>query len=238
MTVYPMPFYASQWLPMLALLAILTMVAGNLLALTQNNMKRMMAYSSIAQAGYMLVGVAAWSTASASGVGALASVLVYLLAYAFTNLGAFAVIIAVEDDTGSSDISAYRGLMRRAPFLAVAMAVFFLGLVGIPPLAGFIGKFAVFSAAIGAGQAGLALVGVVMGVVSVGYYFRVFRAMFFDQPSEGETTTSVAPAVRGVIVAALVMTLLIGLYSGPFIDFAARAAAAVEPYAAVLTAAQ
>jgi len=242
MTAYGGGAYTSLWLPTLTGVAVLTMVFGNIVALSQNNVKRMMAYSSIAQAGYMLVGlIAAGAAASAMGavpatVTALGSVLVFLFAYLFTNLGAFAVIIAVDDATGSSDIASYSGLMRRSPLLGAALAVFFLSLVGIPPLAGFIGKFSVFRAAIQSGQVGLALVGVLTGVISVGYYFRVVRHAFFAAAAPDAPAIRVAPYVRLVIVVALFMTLLIGVYADPFIRIATDAAATIVPAAASLVA--
>lgn len=234
MAVYPADEYAPVWTSMLGLLAVLTMVVGNVVALVQDNVKRMLAYSSIAQAGFMLVGLAAWMRPGGQQADSLAAVLVYLLAYVFTNLGAFAVVIAVDDDHGSSEVSAYAGLMRRSPLLAVALAVFFLSLLGIPPLAGFIGKFTVFRAAVIGNQLGLAVIGVLTGVISVGYYFRVLREAFLRPAAQGAGRLVVAPGLRMVIVSALVMTLLIGLFAGPFLDFAAGAAASIAPTAARL----
>jgi NADH-quinone oxidoreductase subunit N len=231
MAVFPSSAYSSSWIAVLTTMAVLTMVVGNVVALSQDNIKRMMAYSSIAQAGFMLVGLAAWAQSGPAGTNALAAVLVYLLAYVFTNLGAFAVIIAVDDAQGSSHISGYAGLMQRSPQLAVALAVFFLSLVGIPPLAGFIGKFSVFRAAIDGGQAGLAVVGVLTGVISVGYYFRVLREVFFRPPGKQAAPVPVAPGLRLVVVSSLVMTLLIGIFAGPFLDYAAQAAGAISPLA-------
>jgi NADH:ubiquinone oxidoreductase subunit 2 (subunit N) len=190
----------------------------------------MMAYSAIAQAGFMLVGLVSLGGPEMPGIDPLGAVLVYVLAYLFTNLGAFAVIIAVDDAAGSSDLAAYAGLMRRAPFEAVALFVFFLSLVGIPPLAGFIGKFSVFSAAVAGGQAWLAVAGVLTGVISVGYYFRVVREMFFGEAPEDAPAVRMAPTLAFVAVAALVMTFAIGLAAGPFIEFANQAAMELKPF--------
>jgi proton-translocating NADH-quinone oxidoreductase chain N len=232
MTAFSIEAYAHQWAATAAGIAVITMVFGNIAALRQTNVKRMMAYSSIAQAGFILVGVAALGSTRESVIGPLTAVLVFLLAYLFTNLGAFAVIIGFEDADGSCEIKDYAGLMRRSPLLAVSLAIFFLSLVGIPPLAGFIGKFSVFSAAIGSGQIFVALVGVLAGVISVGYYFRVVRQMFFVAPrDETVSPVRVAPALRMVIVVALVMVFLIGLYAGPFLELSAEAAAALAPLA-------
>jgi NADH-quinone oxidoreductase subunit N len=232
LTAFGASVLSSAWLPALAALAVLTMIVGNFGALTQNNVKRMMAYSSIAQAGYMLVGLVALSSGQLTGVNPVGAVLLYLLAYLFTNLGGFAVITAVDHATGSSDIAAFNGLIRRSPFLAVSLAIFFLSLVGIPPLAGFIGKFAVFGAAMASGQVMIAVIGVLTGVVSVGYYFRVMKAVFFGpvaEDAEGGAPIRVAPALMFVIPVALLMVFAIGLMPGPFFAMANQAAAVVAP---------
>jgi proton-translocating NADH-quinone oxidoreductase chain N len=223
-TAFDAPTLREPWVAALTAIAVLTMAFGNIVALAQTNVKRMMAYSSIAQAGYVMVGVVAAGTA-ADPAAALGAVLLFLLAYLFTSVGAFAVIIAVDDSARSSELSAYAGLMHRAPLLGAALAVFFLSLVGIPPLGGFIGKFAVFRSAVTAGQAGLALVGVLTGVISVGYYFRVLRRAFFEAAPEDAPPLRVAPHLRMVIVVSLVMTFLIGIYAEPFVRLAADAAA-------------
>jgi len=237
MTAFSVEAYAHQWAATAAGLAVITMVFGNITALRQTNVKRMMAYSSIAQAGYGLVAVAALGSTGRDLKEPLTAVLVFLLAYLFTNLGAFAAIIGFEDATGSSEIADYAGLARRSPLLAVSLVIFFLSLVGIPPLAGFIGKFTVFSAAIGAGQLFVALVGVLAGVISVGYYFRIVRQMYFVAPSdESAVPVRVTPYVRLVIVVALVMVLLIGVYAGPFLELSAEAAEALSPIAGTVVA--
>jgi NADH:ubiquinone oxidoreductase subunit 2 (subunit N) len=205
------------------------MVVGNIAALTQDNVKRMMAYSSIAQAGYMLVGLVSLGHAKMAGIDPMGSVLLFILAYVFTNLGAFAVIIAVEHATGSSDLSAFGGLMKRSPFLSVALMIFFLSLIGIPPLSGFIGKFAVFGSAVVAGQIPLAIIGVLTGVISVGYYFRVLREIFFGEAPEGSGKLLPAPSVSFVVAMALFLTVLIGIAPGYFIDLANQSAAVVAP---------
>lgn len=225
---------STAWLGILAALAGVTMVVGNLAALRQSNVKRLMAYSSIAQAGYMLVGIAAFFGASLSGIDALGSVLYYILAYVFTNIGAFAVIIAVENASGSSEISAFDGLAQRSPMLAVSLVILFLGLLGIPPLAGFFAKFAVFSAAVTSGMTGLAIVGVLTGVIAAAYYFAVVKAMFMHQPAEGAGPIRPAPTLTFVIVLSLVMTFVIGIGVQPFLDLANAAAAVVLPAASAV----
>ncbi|MEO8083123.1 MAG: NADH-quinone oxidoreductase subunit N [Ardenticatenales bacterium] len=221
------------WIGLLGLLAGMTMLLGNLAALGQTDIKRLMAYSSIAQAGYMLIGVAAFGGRTIGDMTALGAVLVYILAYVFTNVGLFACIIAVNDSTGSSDVSAFDGLMRRAPSLAVPMVIFFLSLIGVPPLAGFIGKFAVFSAALTTNHTVLAVIGVLTGVIAAVYYLKVVRAMFFRPSAEDAAAIPVSPSVSFVIWACLAMTLLIGIWPAPFIGVAKTAAAAVQTVTAV-----
>lgn len=228
-TAFNVPDLHPSWPAALTGICLITMILGNVAALIQTNIKRMMAYSAIAQAGFMLIGVVSLGGGKLPGIEPLGSVLIFILAYVFTNLGAFAVIIAVDDGTGSSDITAFAGLMGRAPFMAVGLLIFFLSLVGIPPLAGFIGKFSVFSSAIAADHVWLALVGVLTGVISVGYYFRVVREMFFGEPTLEPTPLRMAPGLAFVAVVALFMVFAIGLYAGPFIELANSAAGALSP---------
>jgi NADH:ubiquinone oxidoreductase subunit 2 (subunit N) len=231
MSAFGIPLLAAGWAGLIAAIALLTMVVGNVAALTQTNTKRLMAYSSIAQAGYMAVGLAvAGGTALAMttwGFTPLGSVLLFILAYVFTNLGAFAVIISVDHSTGSAELPAFAGLIRRSPFLAVAMFLFLLSLIGIPPLGGFIGKFAVFGTALAAGQPMLALVGVLTGVVSVGYYFLIVKEMFLGQAPPDAPPIRVSSGLMFTVVVALVMTFAIGLFAGPFIEVSNRAAEAL-----------
>lgn len=233
-TVFEQPVLSGRWLGLIAALAAITMVVGNIGALTQRNVKRLMAYSSIAQAGYMLIGLAAWAGGSLDGFSPLGSVLIYILAYVFTNLGAFAVIIAVDHAMGSSDISAFDGLARRSPFLAASLTVFFLSLIGIPPLAGFVGKFAVFGAAVTANLTGLAIVGVLTGVVAAAYYFRVVAAMYFKPAADEAPAMRVSPSTSFAVGLALAMTVLIGVFAEPFLGYSVDAAAALAPLSGVI----
>lgn len=214
-----LPYAEVEWTGVLIGMAIITMTLGNLVAIVQRDMKRLMAYSSIAQAGYMLIGIASLSAAGNAGIDAVGSTLLYVLTYIFVNMGVFAVIIAVDNAVGSSDISAYRGLIRREPFMAVSMFIFFLALVGIPPTAGFIGKFAVFVSAVDAKLYGLATIGVVNGVISVVYYFGVVKEMFFLGATEAEPI-GVGTWLQAALVVSLIMTLVIGLYPEPFVELA------------------
>lgn len=172
------------WPLILGILAAATMTLGNLTAILQNNLKRLLAYSSIAHAGYLLMGLSA-----TNGAG-LKSVIFYLWVYLMMNLGAFMVVIAIAESTGSEDISTYRGLGRRSPMIAVLMAIFLFSLTGLPPFAGFIAKFYLFAAILGIGGTGyyaLAIVGALNSAVALYYYARVVKTMFFDAPDAGLT---------------------------------------------------
>jgi len=217
------------WGPILAALAGLTMTVGNLLAIPQSNIKRMLAYSSIAQAGYIIIGL---SVAPLSSFG-VPGVLFYLMAYLFMNLGAFAAVVAVSNSTGSDEVSDYAGLMRRSPFLASALVIFFLSLAGIPPLAGFLGKLLVFGAAIEAHYYTLAVVGVLNSVVSIYYYFNVVRMMFM-RPAGGGEPIVVERALYLAVVLALVGTFALGLFPHAVIGLAQAAARSVAARAPLL----
>ncbi len=203
-----LPGLAGQWTPLLAALSVATMILGNLVALVQRSMKRLLAYSSIAHAGYLLIGVAA---GTADGAWAM---VFYLVAYLFMTLGAFAVVLLLQRAGEEADlIEDYAGLGGRAPWLAAAMAVFMVSLAGLPPTAGFIGKFYLFSAALGAGQPAVALVGVLTSVVSVYYYLRVPYLMFAGR-EVGGLTIARAPGVRFVLITAAVAVILLGVLPG------------------------
>ncbi len=219
-----LPDFSVDWVALLAALSIVTMTLGNLVAIFQKNIKRMLAYSSIAQAGYILIGLVCWDPNQPAGeFGGISGVLLYLLAYLFTNLGAFAVVIAVERATGSNDISDYAGLMRRNPWLAVTLFIFFLSLVGIPPTGGFLGKLLIFSAAIRLQYYALAIIGVINGVISLYYYYGVMRRVFFLPPKD-ETPIVASPSLRVALTVAVVMTLGIAIFAQPFIKLAQGAA--------------
>jgi len=218
-----LPDLGVDWVSLIAALSVVTMTLGNLVAIFQSNIKRMLAYSSIAQAGYILIGLVSWDPRLSAGeFGGISGMLLYLLAYLFTNLGAFTVVIAVERSTGSNEISDYAGLMRRNPWLAVALMVFFLSLVGIPPTGGFLGKLLVFSAAIRLRYFALAIIGVINGVISLYYYYGVMRQAFF-LPPEDETPIVASPSLRVALAVALVMTLGIAIFAQPFIRLALTA---------------
>ncbi len=221
---------AAMWVDTIALIAGLTLILGNIVAIMQRNIKRMLAYSSIAHAGYILIAVAAAGHQSVGDQGVQAA-LIYLLAYAFTNLGAFAVAIAVERDDGSGvTLDDFRGLGRQRPWLALMMAFFMFSLTGIPLTAGFVGKWYVFWSAINANLNVLAVIGVLTSVVGAFYYLRVVVQMFLE---EGEADTSMAVVPRS-LRAALVITTLGTLVFGVLPFLAADMAGSVQIVATAL----
>ncbi len=179
----------ALWTPVFWAVAVLTMVIGNIMAVTQRDVKRMLAYSSIANAGYMLVAVVTNSPE------AVAALFVYLAAYAAMNLGAFGVVLAVERDTGGgTTLDDFAGMARRRPWLAAAMAVYLFALAGVPATVGFAGKYYIFYAAITGGHLELAIIGLMASVLGIYYYLRVIWAMYFSEPSVAAQTGSAAVA--------------------------------------------
>jgi NADH-quinone oxidoreductase subunit N len=208
---------AAVWLPLAGALGAVTIVAGNLMALPQTNVKRLLAYSGIAHIGYMLLGVAA---VSPFGV---AVVLFYLVAYVFSNMGAFLVVEAVEQSEGSPGLSAFRGLAQRSPLLALAMLLFLLSLGGIPFVVGFWAKLYVFWAAAEAGLYGLVLLGAVLTVVALFYYLGVAKQMYIDAPAS-PVPVAVSPALALVLLASALAVVALGLYPRPLVEAALKAA--------------
>jgi NADH-quinone oxidoreductase subunit N len=203
-----------EWNKIIAILSVLTMTLGNLVAVWQNNLKRLLAYSSIAHAGYMLMGVVVLSDKG------LAAVLIYFIVYLFMNLGAFYVVMLVANKTGSEDIDSYKGLGYRTPLVSVAMVVFLISLAGIPPTAGFIGKLFVFASLLDAQWIWLAIVGAINSVISLYYYVRIIRNMFLRDP-EGATNPIEFSIPQVAIVLFLVIpTLVFGLYYSPIVELA------------------
>jgi NADH-quinone oxidoreductase subunit N len=213
----------AEWNWVLWTLAALTMTAGNLIALVQTNIKRMLAYSAIAHAGYILVGMAAGNAASG------AAVMYYLLAYALTNLGAFGVVIALGRKGVPHDlIEDYRGLSTRHPMLAAAMALFLFSLVGVPPLAGFVGKFYIFSAALNAGLVWLVVIAAINTVIAAYYYISVIVAMYMLEGAPAEDfTLNRRPALVAAIAIALIGTVLVGAFPQPYMSAAQTAFSSV-----------
>jgi NADH-quinone oxidoreductase subunit N len=215
----------TDWDWVLWTLAALTMTTGNLIALVQTNIKRMLAYSAIAHAGYIMVGMTAGNAPSG------AAVMYYLLAYAFTNLGAFGVVIALSRKGAPHDlIEDYRGLASRHPILAAAMALFLFSLVGVPPLAGFVGKFYIFSAALNAGYIGLVVIATINSVIAAYYYISVIVAMYMLEGGPLEDfSLDRRPALIAAIAIALVGTVLVGAYPQPYISAAQTAFSSALP---------
>ncbi|MEZ4735373.1 MAG: NADH-quinone oxidoreductase subunit N [Caldilineaceae bacterium] len=220
--------YRADWVPILAGLSIFTMSVGNLVALRQSNVKRMLAYSSVAQAGYILMGLVAVVSSTQGDVAALTinglnGVLIYLFAYLFTNVGAFMVVMAVEEDTGSADINNFETLFQRSPSLALAMFIFLLSLTGIPLTGGFIGKFYVFGAAVQHQYFWLAAVAMINAGIAAYYYLNVVRAMFFTTPAEGKKPLPISIPVQLALILCVVATFWIGIYPPNVINWADNA---------------
>jgi NADH-quinone oxidoreductase subunit N len=209
---------AGEWRGILAALSILTMVLGNLAALRQTSLKRLLAYSSIAHAGFILIGVAAGSSRGAWGVA------FYLLGYTFMTLGAFAVALRVTRGGEEADaIADLTGLASRSPALAAAMAVFMVSLAGLPPTVGFVAKLYVFTAALEAGQSALAIVGVLASVVSAYYYLRVAYTMFTGEPASGIAFAG-DRWLGGALLAAAAGVLVLGVFPSPLTVFVQQVA--------------
>ena len=206
------------WMPAVSVLAGMTMVIGNLMAIPQQNIKRMLAYSGVAHIGYMLLALAAFSS---SGI---AMMLFYLVAYMFGNMGAFLVVEAVAQSEQSEGMEAYRGLAQRSPLLALSMLIFLLSLGGIPFVAGFWAKLYVFWAAIERGMYGLVFLGALLTVVALYYYLLVARRMYIEAPDRPEPVR-VAMPLRLAILGCLVGVVGMGAYPGPWVTLAQRVAA-------------
>jgi NADH-quinone oxidoreductase subunit N len=210
----PLATVRPAWEPLLVGIAIATMTVGNLAAITQSNIKRLLAYSSISHAGYMLLGLIAGNETGIKGIS------VYVLVYTFMNLGAFLVVIALRrKGVIGEDVEDLAGLVHKSPGYAVLMLVFLLSLAGIPPTAGFLGKYYIFLALIQTGHYLLAVVATLYVAVAIYYYFRLVRSMFVGEVAEKAPVTS-SVGLRFALVASGIMTLLIGVYPEPFLQFA------------------
>jgi NADH-quinone oxidoreductase subunit N len=213
-----LPALSADWRPLIWVLAVLTMTIGNIIALSQDNIKRMLAYSSIAHAGYALVG---FTAANAEGVG---GILFYMLSYAFMNMGAFAIIILVgKKGEQNGNVSDYAGLGVKHPVLALAMSVFLFSLAGMPPTAGFIGKFYLFSGAIKAGYLWLAIIGVLNSAASVYYYLRVMVFMYMKDPVEEFDWLRVTPPIGLAIALSVLGVMIPGVVPSFLMELAQKA---------------
>ena len=213
------PTLSTDWSNVVAVVAVATMTIGNFLAIAQSNIKRMLAYSSIAHAGYILVGVA---TVSELG---MVSAIFYLIAYLLTNLAAFGVIVTFWRTSGSDEIKAYDGLSRRAPTLALAMLVAFLSLAGMPPFGGFIAKVLVFSAAVKADMVWLAVVGVLNSIIGLYYYLIVLKHVYLYRSESDDHPISVTTPTRFALVILSVGIVVVGVAFAPWFEWSTTAAA-------------
>jgi len=208
----------SIWMPVLVFVSIATMTGANLAALTQTNTKRLLAYSSIAHVGYMLLGLIA-GTATELNADGIKGILIYLLVYTFMNLGAFGVITSLRHKKVIGDeLDDLNGLYSRAPVEAVLMLIFMLSLAGIPPLAGFWGKYFIFLSLIETGHYALAALGVLYSVFGLYYYLKIANAMFMRQPEKGEEHLPVSYAMRAALGVTAFATLFIGIMPNRFIE--------------------
>jgi len=226
--VFSSAFASPGWLSMdwgllFAVLAVIGMFVGNITALPQTNIKRMLAYSSIAQAGYLMVGIATVGVSAAAGMTGQSGVLFFLISYALTNLGAFTAIIAISNKTDSDLIKDYAGLGKRAPLLSLALTLCLISLIGMPPAAGFMAKFYIFSAAVNQGLLWLVIVAVINSVISAYYYLRVVKVMWLSEPASEERVPS-SGALKVALALSCFGVLLLGIIPGFAIKLAEFAA--------------
>jgi NADH-quinone oxidoreductase subunit N len=215
------PAIAYEWASILAVLAAITMTLGNLVALKQTNIKRLLAYSSIAHAGYAMIGVVAVTELGVT------SVVFYLLAYILTNLAAFGIVMAFERVTGSDEIKDYAGMSRRAPGLAIAMLVAFLSLAGMPPFGGFVAKVFVFAAAVQVDMVWLAVVGILNSIVGVYYYLTVLKVVYLYRMEGEDEEAHPIPLTRPYAIGLVILTvgiLLVGTLFAPWFGLSGAAA--------------
>jgi NADH-quinone oxidoreductase subunit N len=204
-----------SWNPALSGIAIVTMLLGSLVAITQRDVKRMLAYSSIAHAGFLLSGVIALNKAG------LDATIFYLFAYGVATVGAFAVVTLVRDSAGEvTDLNRWKGLGKRSPFAATSFALFLLAFAGIPLTSGFIGKFSIFSAAYESGAKGVVIAGVLSSMIAAFFYIRVIVLMFFTDATEDGTGVEIPSILtRATVVISAVVTVALGVYPAPLLSF-------------------
>ena len=225
-----LPSVFNTFSALIIALSVLSMIIGNIIAIHQTSIKRMLAYSSISHAGYILLGIIAYTKA---GIGAM---LYYLLLYVFANTGAFASIIAFSNVTGNDDINDFSGMWKRSPFLAATLMLSLLSMAGIPPSAGFIGKFYLFSEIIKQGYLWLAFLAMGMSVVSIYYYIVVIRVLLMGESVDAsqDSSTDASPdtslikipaSLKAVMIVSIIMTLIMGIYPGPITSWVSKIAA-------------
>jgi NADH-quinone oxidoreductase subunit N len=213
----PLDGARPMWEPLLAAVAVVTLTLGNLAAINQTNIKRLLAYSSISHAGYMLLGLIAGNQTGIDGIK------VYILVYTFMNLGAFLVVVALRrQNIIGEDLDDIAGLIHKSPGYAVLMLIFLLSLAGIPPTAGFLGKYYIFLSLIQTGHFVLAVVATLYVAVAIYYYFKIVRSMFIKEPTE-KAPLATSFGLRLALVASGALTLVIGIYPQPFLQLAGAA---------------
>lgn len=211
--------HATLWMPIIITIAVITILLGNFVAIPQTNIKRLLAYSGIAQAGFILLGLVAYSTFG------VAAILFYTMMYVISNMAAFGVVIAVSGAGIGDEISDYNGMWKRSPLLAAVMLASLLSLAGIPPLLGFVGKFKLFAAIIASGYIWLAFLAILMSMVSVYYYLLVAKAMYFKEPNPKEDTKIKVPlSIQITLFFLMVSLLVLGVYPTPLTNLAINVA--------------
>jgi NADH-quinone oxidoreductase subunit N len=218
------PNYATIWTVVISIMSAASMIVGNFLALAQKNIKRLLAYSSIAQAGYILIGVAAGSQLGISGA------VYYLFAYLLTNLAAFGIVAIMARTTGSYEISSFAGLSRRSPGLALAFLVALLSLGGIPPFAGFVGKLLVFGAAVQSNLIWLAILGLINSVVGLYYYLTVLKVIYLSRSEDENKPVVMARPRLTALTITIIGVLILGTVIAPWFELSSRAALAIIGY--------
>lgn len=204
-----------DWKLIIAILSVLTMTVGNVVALWQTNLKRLLAYSSIAHAGYILMGLVVFNDTG------LTAILVYIIVYLIMNFGAFLVVMLVANKIGSEEIDDYNGLAYRSPFIAVCFAIFLVSLTGLPPTAGFIGKLYLFAALIKTNYIWLAIIGILNSVIGLYYYAKVFRNMYIRETDFDKTKTiEFSPVIKLLLLVFAIPSILFGLYFTPIVNWA------------------
>ena len=223
-TAFEMPEWLSlDWGTVYAVLAVIGMFIGNVSAIAQSNIKRLLGYSSIAQAGYLMVGLATIGMAPASEIIGRSSILFFLFSYALANLGAFAAIIAITNKIKSDEIKDFAGMGKRSPLIALALTVCLISLIGMPPASGFIAKFYLFSGAVQNGLLWLVIIAVLNSVISAFYYLRVVKVMWFNEPMSTEKVSS-SGALRLALVITCLGVLFVGIVPGFVLKLAEWAA--------------
>jgi len=219
--VFTSPAESPDWVSMLSIVSVLTMTVGNVLALVQKNIKRLLAYSSIAHAGYILIGVVALSQLG------MTSVVFYLIAYLVTNLAAFGIVMTFSQVVGSDEISAYSGLSRRKPWLALAMMVAFLSLAGMPPLAGFVAKIFVFAAAVKVGLIWLAFVGVINSIIGLYYYLTVLKVVYLYRSDDEDKPLAISRPYTIALCVLILGIIVLGTLFGPWFNISTQIASSL-----------